>query len=384
MYAAEAPGEVCRAVPRYDYRQQFGNLDGLLAELASMLLDGRYILTQEVGDFERSFAQYCGCAFSKGVNSGTDALVLTFRALGIGQGDRVIAPANTFHATVAAIELVRAVPVLVDAHPDTFLMDEDGLASAWQEHVRAVVPVHLFGKPARMPQIVEFAASKGLSVIEDAAQAHGASIDGRRVGSFGDAGCFSFHPSKNLAAAGDAGAIVTNNPKLAGQIEALRSLGQVAQNVHVLVGLNSKLDALQARILSWKLAHLDAWNASRAKIAAWYRSELQDLPVAFQARGPGEVHVYHLFQMRTEKRDALLRFLKERSIDAVIRYPTPIHLQPAFAKWGWREGDYPVAESLAKELLCLPIRPEMGEGETGFVVDAVRTFFDNYRCAKRI
>ncbi len=383
MCAVDATAEVVRSVPRYNYRHQFGDSDELIGELTRMLLDGHYVLSKEVSTFESAFAHYCGCTYAKGVNTGTDALVIALRALGIGNGDEVIAPANTFHATVAAIELAGATPVLVDADEESFLLDQSQLSASLGSRTRAIVPVHLFGKPVRMREVMAIAEKMGLLVIEDAAQAHGASIDGRRVGSWGAAGCFSFHPSKNLAAAGDAGAIVSRDENLARQIDLQRSLGQAAQNEHVVVGLNSKLDALQARILSWKLGRLDSWNESRARIASWYRSELGGLPVQFQSRDSGEVHVYHLFQMRTQHRDALLAFLRARGIDAVVRYPAPIHLQRAFRKWGWQPGAYPVAERLSKELLCLPIRPDMEEAEVGFVIDGVFAFFDESYSAVR-
>jgi dTDP-4-amino-4,6-dideoxygalactose transaminase len=196
------------------------------------------------------------------------------------------------------------------------------------------------------------------------------------VGAFGAVGCFSFHPSKNLAAAGDAGAVVTNDESLDARLRPLRELGQQGQNHHVLLGLNSKLDAIQARVLSWKLPQLDRWNASRRQVAGWYRERLRDLPVRFQAcGGPGEEHVYHLFQIRTEKRDRLLEHLHAAGVDAVVRYPTPIHLQPAFADCSWRQGQFPVAERLARELLCLPIRPNMPLAEVEYVADCVRAFF---------
>lgn len=378
MCAVDTAAEVVRTVPRYNYQHQFEGSDELWLDLRRMLLDGHYVLSKEVSAFESTFASYCGCGYAKGVNTGTDALVIALRALGIGSGDEVIAPANTFHATVAAIELAGAIPVLVDADEETFLLDESLLPASLGKRTRAIIPVHLFGKPARMAEVMAIAEKNGLLVVEDAAQAHGARIDGRRVGSWGIAGCFSFHPSKNLAAAGDGGAIVTQDENLAKQIDLQRSLGQAAQNEHVVAGLNSKLDALQARILSWKLIRLDSWNESRARIAGWYRSELASLPVQFQRGDAGEVHVYHLFQIRTKHRDALLEFLRSRGIDAIVRYPVPIHLQAAFRKWGWREGDYPVAERLANELLCLPIRPDMEEGEVGFVIDGVRAFFGEY------
>ncbi len=383
LLSESLPSQAFRVIPRYNYRRQFGDIDSLLLSIRKTLLRGDYVLGQPVTRFEANFAAYCQCAYGKGVNSGTDALLVTMRALGIGAGDEIIVPANTFHATVAAIELAGAKPVLIDADARSYLLDIRQLPGLLSPATKAILPVHLFGKPASMPEIMELAAGKSLLVIEDAAQAHGASTKGRRVGSFGIAGCFSFHPSKNLAAAGDAGAVVTDDPCLAAKIDSHRALGQQSQNDHVLVGLNTKMDTLQALVLDSKLQHLDEWNRSRAQIAYCYRSELRHLPVSFQSDSPDEVHVYHLFQLQTPHRDALLHFLKGRGIDAVIRYPTPIHLQPAFHKRGWREGQFPVAERLSKELLCLPLRPDMEEAEIEFVVRGVRDFFANVSAAER-
>lgn len=363
---------------RYNYPAQFGaNADELMDDLRSILFDGRYILSSDVRAFEEAFAAYAGCRFARGVNSGTDAIVIALLALGVGPGDEVITQANTFHATVGAIQLAGATPVLVDADDASFLMDIGQVPAALTERTRALLPVHLYGKPTNPEELQKIAASRQLYLIEDAAQAHGASIGTRPVGSYGTAACFSFHPSKNLAAAGDAGAIVTNDPALAERLDWHRALGQRAQNDHIVVGLNSKLDGLQARVLSWKLPFLDAWNLSRARVAATYRALLADLPVGFQRVDPGETHVYHLFQIRTAHRDALLEHLQRHGVDAVTRYPTAIHLQPAFARWGWRRGQFPVAERLAAELICLPIRPDMEEPEIEYVSSQVRRFFDH-------
>lgn len=375
MFSAAPPPEFFKVVPRYDYQEQFGNTSSLLEDILALLVSGEYVLGPLVTQFENAFANYCGCAKAKGVNSGTDAILIALKALGIGPGDAVIFPANTFNATAAAIELAGATPVPVDAEQATFLLDQRALPDAINANTRVIIPVHLFGKPVQMEGLLELASRKGIMILEDAAQAHGASVGGKRVGSFGIAGCFSFHPSKNLAAAGDGGAIVTDDLGLSQRIDLYRALGQVTQNEHVVVGLNSKLDSLQALILSAKLSQLDGWNNSRKEIAGWYISQLAGLPISFQAQSPNEVHVYHLFQLRTVERDRLLQFLKKRGIDAVIRYPVPIHLQPAFRRRGWRPGQFPVAESLAKELLCLPLRPHMPEGEVAFVIDAVRDFY---------
>jgi dTDP-4-amino-4,6-dideoxygalactose transaminase len=273
---------------------------------------------------------------------------------------------------------VGAEPVLVDVDPRTFLIDRAQLREAIGPRTRVLLPVHLYGKPTPMAEIMALAESRGLFVVEDAAQAIGARIEGQAVSTFGHFGCFSFHPSKNLCAAGDGGAVVARNADLDEALRRQRELGQCGQNNHVVVGFNSKLDALQARILSWKLPRVEAWNAHRREAAAWYRKRLSDLPVSFQAPTEGETHAYHLFQVRTRERDALLAWLRDLEIDAVVRYPTPIHLQPAFASRGWRVGQFPVAEALANELLCLPMRPDISVEEIDYVCGSVRRFFEEH------
>ena len=294
MRPSELAPEVFRSVSRYDFHQQFSQIDTLLVELKAMLLSGDCPFSADV-TLRNRLRSVLSVRFCKGVNTGTDALIIAMRALGIGPGDEVIAPANTFHATVAAIEWAGATPVLVDAREDSYLLDMEQLSSAVSTRTKAIIPVHLFGKPVKMSSLLAPAERLGIAVIEDAAQAHGAIVEGKRVGSFGVAGCFSFHPSKNLAAAGDAGAIVTQSAELDQKIDLYRSLGQQRQNDHVVVGLNSKLDALQARILGWKLERLDEWNRSRAHVAGLYYAGLNDLPISFQSVDPDEVHVYHLF-----------------------------------------------------------------------------------------
>lgn len=363
-------------VQRYNYPAQFGpDVDRLLDQLREMILHGPYVLGPEVLEFESRFAQFLSVTHVRGVNSGTDALILALMALGVGPGDEVITHANTFHATVAAIRHVGARPVLVDADDDSCLMDLDAAADAITDRTKVLLPVHLFGKPTPMKPLMALAEKHGLLVVEDAAQAVGARYDEIRAGTSGHAGCFSFHPSKNLAAAGDGGAIATNDATLAEALRLRRELGQERQNHHVVVGLNSKLDALQAKILTWKLASVDCWTLCRQRVAGEYRSRLADLPVRFQSVDPREEHAYHLFQLRTDRRDALLEHLQAAGIDAVIRYPVPIHLQPAFHDDGWHLGQFPVAERTARESLCLPIRPDMGETEIAEVVMQVRRFF---------
>jgi dTDP-4-amino-4,6-dideoxygalactose transaminase len=363
-------------VKRYNYQQQFGeDIDRLMGDLRSMLLHGSYVLTEELVSFEREFARFLGVAHAYGTNTGTDAITLALKALRLGPGDEIITHANTFNATVSAIRITGATPVLVDADENSFQMNATQVAAAITSQTKVLLPAHLYGKPAPLAQLLAIADHWGLSVVEDAAQAHGARLGGRMVGSFGVAGCFSFHPSKNLAAAGDAGAVATSDVQLGERITMMRCLGQRNQNEHLLAGINSKMDAIQARILSWKLSCLEKWNAQRRVVAAWYRERLADLPLAFQSEDPNEEHVYHLFQVRTDSRDALLVHLQQSGVDAIVRYPTPIHLQPAFSDMGWTKGQFPVAEKLAGELLCLPIRPDLSLPEVDYVSECVHAFF---------
>jgi dTDP-4-amino-4,6-dideoxygalactose transaminase len=348
-------------------------LSPVMSEIEAALLSGAVILSAEVDRFERAFADYIGCDHALGVNSGTDALVLAMHALDIGPGDEVITVANTFHATVLAIARTGATPVLADARPDDYLMTVDDLEALVTVRTRAIVAVHLYGLPLDLAPVAALCERRGLRLVEDCGQAVGAMIEGRRVGSIGDVGCFSFHPSKNLGAAGDAGMVTTSSTEIADRVRSLRYFGQRERKVHSELGYNTKLDALQAIVLQHKLPLLDGWNKVRRERAERYRSRLRDLPVSFQT--PTGDHVYHLFQVDTPDRDALRAHLVARGIDAVVRYPVPIHRQPAFEYLGHRAGAFPVAERLAGSLLCLPIRPDLDDLEMDLVVDAVRDFF---------
>ena len=362
-------------VQRYDYGSQFDNFEEFMAELSAMILKGHYVLSHEVAEFEEAFARYLGCSFVAGVNTGTDALTCALKVLDVQPEDEILTQANTFNATVAAICLAGAKPVLVDVDEDTFLMNPPEVAATINLRTRVLMPVHLYGKPTPMSELLASCAKHGLHLVEDAAQAHGGRIDGQRVGTFGVLGCFSFHPSKNLAAAGDGGAVCTNRSDLKERLDSIRALGQVGQNNHVYVGPNTKLDSIQAKVLSWKLSNLDDWNEKRRRIARMYLERLADLPLRFQAWDGVEEHVFHLFAVRTDRRDELLAHLQCNGVDAVIRYPTPIHLQPAFSGYGWKKGQFPVAEALARELLCLPIRPNLTESEIDYVSACTRSFF---------
>lgn len=363
-------------VGRYNYAAQFeNNVDELLEKYKQILFKGNYILTSDVTAFNTAFAQYLEVDHARGVNTGTDALIVALLALGVGAGDEVITQANTFNATVAAIRLVGATPVLVDVEPEGFTINVEQMAAAISSRTRVLMPVHLYGRPAPMTPILKLAEKYDLVVVEDAAQAVGARYQGQRVGSIGDIGCFSFHPSKNLAAAGDAGAVITQSTELDELMRQRGELGQTGQNIHNVVGLNTKLDAMQALVLLAKLPKLEEWNNSRARIAQMYKSKLASTPLRFQAEGDNETHVWHLFQVRTDKRDNLLQALKADGVDAVIRYPTPIHLQGCFTDQNWKTGQFPVSESLAEELLCLPIRPDLSQNEIEYVCNSVHRFF---------
>lgn len=363
-------------VPRYNYAAQFdADIEAICARVRSILLRGDYDQSPENAAFEEAFALFNGTRYARTVGCGTDALVLTLRALRIGAGDEVIVQANTFYATAAAIALAGATPVLADADDETYLIDMQSVRAALSPRTRAVIPVHLYGKPTPMQELSELSARHGFFIIEDAAQAHGAKIHGRNVGTFGIAGCFSFHASKNLSAAGDGGCVITDSLDLAQAIRAHRTHGQLVQHEHLVLGTNSKLDAIQATILHSKLSKLPQWNRLRREKARRYHDLLRDLPLGFQREDSLEEHVYHLFTIRTRERDSLLAHLRDQGIDAVVRYPCPIHLQPAFAAYDWRRGQFPVAEQLAEQLLCLPIRPDISDAEQEYVAAHVRSYF---------
>lgn len=366
-------------VPKYNYADQFPEVDTVtLPALRRILLSGDYVLGPEVERFERAFSDYLGAGHTVGVNSGTDALVLALDALGIGPGDEVVTVANSFHATLQAIVRLGATPVLVDCGERNFLIDLDQVAAAMTARTRAVIVVHLFGRSVDVTAAAELCRHSGAVLIEDCAQAAGARFAGVRVGTTSAAGCWSFAPAKNLAAAGDGGAVTSADADTVAQLRLLRSFGQSRQNQHELLGYNSRLDALHAYLLTEKLGRLDRWNAARVAVAAAYRERLAGLPVSFQTPGaPGE-HVYHLFQLVTESqqvRDELVDHLQMRGIDAVVRYPVALHLQPAFAPLGLRAGAFPVAEALAARNLCLPIRPDLGADDIDFVCESAAEYF---------
>ncbi len=334
-----------------------------------------FILGKEVGDFERAFAAYVGAKHCVGVASGLDALKLALEALGIGPGDEVIVPAHTFIASALAVSAVGARPVLVEVEEDSFNLDPKRLDAALTPRTKAVMPVHLYGQPADLDPILDFARRHGLRVVEDASQAHGARYRGRRVGTFGDAGCFSFYPGKNLGAYGDAGGLVTDDDALAERVRFLRNYGQEVKYKHVVKGYNLRLDTLQAAVLSVKLPHLDNWNARRLAHAAAYTHALEGVGDLKLPRVIYGDHVFHLYVIRTARRNALQNHLTERGIATVIHYPVPIHLQAAYADLGYPRGTFPTTERLADEILSLPMYAELTPEQQDYVVAAVKDFF---------
>jgi dTDP-4-amino-4,6-dideoxygalactose transaminase len=343
--------------------------------VADVLADCRFILGPQVEEFERAFAALTGVAHAVGVSSGLDALRLALLALDIGPGDEVILPANTYIATALAVSAVGAQPVLVDCDPHTYLLDPAGVEAAITIRTRAVIPVHLTGQAADMDPLLEMAVRHGFRVVEDAAQAHGAAYKGRPCGSVGTMGCFSFYPSKNLGAYGDGGMVTTDDAELAGRVRRLRNYGQSARYHHVEKGLNARLDTVQAAILLVKLAHLPAWNETRARHAALYQDLLAGLDgLTFQRRAPWSTHVHHLLVIESDDRDGLRDHLAAAGVQTGIHYPVPIHLQPAYADLGHRQGAFPNAEHLAGRSLSLPIYPQLTPGQIAYVAGSVRDF----------
>lgn len=361
-------------VPFFDYLRQYEEIrPDIDAAIHRVLTSGRLILDREVEGFESAFARYCGCAHGIGVNSGTDAIQVALRAAGVGPGDEVITVPNTSVATVSAICSAGARPVFADIVPESMLIDPGAIAGRITPRTKAVIPVHLYGRVAEMDAIMEIAGNRGLTVIEDCAQAPGATYGGRKAGSIGHAGCFSFYPTKNLGAYGDAGMVVTNDGTLAGLARTIRTYGWEERDMSLRHGINSRLDELQAAILTAKLPRLDAWNRRRRRIAARYTEKLRGLPVVTPAADDG--HAYHLYVIRTRERDALREFLRARGVLTLIHYPVPLHLQPAYADPGHGPGSFPEAERAQREILSLPLWPEMTDGEVETVCSRLATFF---------
>lgn len=343
------------------------------AALERVLRSGWYILGREVEAFEREFAAYCGVKHAVGCASGTEAIALALMALGVGGGDRVVTVANTAVPTVSAISMTGAEPAFVDID-DYFLMDTDRLESVITDRTKAIVPVHLYGQMANMEAILAVARKHNVPVVEDAAQAHGAALNGKRAGSWGALGCFSFYPTKNLGCYGDGGAVTTDDDRLYERLLMLRNYGQEKRYYHTIKGINSRLDELQAAVLRVKLAHLDEWNEKRRQIAAWYDEELGDVCDCPRQK-PNARHVYHLYVVRATDRDGLRAGLEKDGITTLMHYPVPVHLQKAYEGLGYAPGDLPVTEATAAKILSLPMHPAVTRGGVRYVGEKIRTYF---------
>jgi len=333
---------------------------------------GDYILGEQAHLFEGAFAKYCGAQYGVGVNSGTDALHLALMALDIQEGDEVIVPTHTFIATALCVSFCRAKPVFVDIEPGTYNIDPVSFQKAITKKTKAVIPVHIYGQPADMDEITAIAHQHGIKVVEDAAQAHGSRYKGRPVGSMGDVACFSFYPTKSLGAWGDAGMIVTNNKDIHEKALMLRDYGRQGRYEHKIKGTNSRLDTLQAVVLNAKLKHLDQWNQMRAQNAAIYAQELKHLkgvvaPITKQDR----THVFQTYAILTPKRDQVVEAMKAQGIGVLIHYPISLHLQEAYADLGYKQGDFPVAEKVAGQVMSLPMFPHMAQEQIKAVVAAL-------------
>lgn len=344
----------------------------LTAAITEVLNSGIYVLGEPVSRFEQMFATYCRAGHGIAVNSGTSALQLALAAAGVGPGDEVITVPMTFVATVAAILYVGATPKLVDIDPVRGTMDPAALSSALSSRTRAIIPVHLHGRVADMQPILDIAHSRSITVIEDAAQAHGATYQGRPAGSLGDMGCFSFYPAKNLGACGEGGALVTDNAGLARRVRVLRDWGQEEKYVHLHLGFNFRMDAIQGAILDVKLRHLARWTDARRALARRYNEWLRDSAVRTPDAGPDGEHVYHVYAVRTAERDRVRETLAGAGISTSIHYPIPVHLQPAYSGLGYGKGDFPASEAFAAETMSLPIFPEMSSSQIDRVCEEVR------------
>ncbi len=381
-----------RKIQLVDIRAQYEEIkEDLWREWEAILSSMQLMLGPNMKAFEREFARYCGVAHAAAVDSGTGALLLALRALEIGPDDAVITPSWTFFATPESIILSGALPVLLDAEENSFCLDPRAVGeyietccrfngeylvdAGSKKRVRAVIPVHMFGMPAAMKELREIAGRYRLLLLEDCAQAHGAEYEGRKVGGLGDMAAFSFYFSKNLSALGEAGIVLSADGERIATVEQLRMHGQSDRYLHQRIGYNARMDELQAAVLRLKLKKLDEWNRRRRQAAAWYDERLQGLPLVLPQHLAGRQSVYHLYVVRSDRRDRLAEFLREKEIAVGIHYPVPCHLQPALAHLGLRPGSLPVTEQLAVEVLTLPMHPHLSEEDVDCICRAVRRFF---------
>jgi len=355
-------------IPYLDLQAQYRGIRHEMDKAVREVLDsGQYVLGKPVAAFEERFARYCGVKHAVAVNTGTSALHLALLAAGIGPSDEVVTVPMTFVATTAAIAYTGARPVMVDIDPRTWTMDPAKLEAAITPRTKAILPVHLHGQMADMQSILDIANAHGIPVIEDACQAHGAEYRGQRAGSLGLAGCFSFYPGKNLGAAGEGGALVTDRDDIAEKARLLRDWGQSVRYRHDVQAFNYRMDAIQGAILGVKMNHIEAWTEARRAVAARYDALLADCGLGLPARVDGVRHVYHVYAVRVRDRDRVRQDLANAGVGNGVHYPIPVHLQPAYANLEYRDGDFPVAEAMAAETLSLPIYPELGDHQVDYV-----------------
>jgi dTDP-4-amino-4,6-dideoxygalactose transaminase len=372
---------IARKVPLLDLQVQHRQIrDAVLKEVIRVVDSQKFILGDDVKKLEEEIAAYCSCKYAVGCANGSDALVLALMALDIGPGDEVLTTPYSFFATAGAISRVGAIPVFADVEEQTFNIDVDRMKPVLAAHpkIRAILPVHLFGGCADMDPIVAMAQERGIPVVEDAAQAIGSEYKGRRAGSIGQIGCFSFFPSKNLGGYGDGGIVTTNDTALAERLSALRTHGSKKKYFHEWIGFNSRLDALQAAVLRVKLPHLDNWSQGRQKNADRYRSRLASLSIpvtAAKAASYQTRHIYNQFVITAERRDALQAHLKDQGVGSEVYYPQPLHLQPCYAFLGHRAGDFPVSEKLAAESLALPVHSDLAPEDIDYVCQTIQGFY---------
>ena len=360
-------------VPFLDVAAANRELEGEIQEaLRRVVASGRFVLGREVEAFEAEWAAFVGTAGAVGVGNGLDALSLALRAMGVGPGDEVIVPGHTFVATWLAVSAVGARPVPVDVDPATYTLDPDRIEAAITERTRVVIPVHLYGQTASMDEIAAIARRHGLRVLEDAAQAHGARYRGRRAGSLGDAAAWSFYPSKNLGALGDAGAVTSDDAELLGRIRLLRNYGSRERYRHEVAGVNSRLDEIQAAILRVKLTRLDEWNGRRAAVAAAYLAGLRETALVMPQTAPDRDHVWHIFAVRARNREGLRQAMAGAGVETLVHYPTPPHLQNAFAELRIAEGSLPVTETIGRDEVSLPLGPQLAPEQVAQTIAIVR------------
>jgi len=361
------------SVPFVNLKAQYKSIKPEIDTAIKRVISGQnFILGSELEAFEKEFANYLDTRYVVGVNSGTDGLILALLALGIGKGDEVITPANSYVATTTAIVFVGARPILVDCDPNTYQIDVKRVEKAITKKTKAILPVHLYGAPAPLDKLQIIAKRNKLFLIEDACQAHGATFRNKKLGTFGDIGVFSFYPSKNLGAYGDGGALATNDPKLYNQLLKLRNYGQTKKYHHDSFGINSRLDEIQAAVLRVKLKHLDKWNRERTQRANIYKKLLKVKKT--QEILDNRKSSYYLFVIESENRDELQKYLLEKEIHTLIHYPIPIHLQKAYSYLGYKKGNFPYTEKIAEEILSIPLYPDLKKTSQEYIIDSINKF----------